>query len=358
MMRLPRAMDQWLLPYWRRPRHDVNALKAVFLAVCDHYEPHHQTDAAGALKRVRRWRKDYPRSIQGLTDDAGREPRHTFFYPIEQVDGEVLKELGGICEGTGSEVEVHLHHADDNATHLEAVLEEGKARFVEHGFLHRDAEGQVRYGFIHGNWAIGNCHPKGAKCGVQEELAILKRTGCYADFTMPSAPDVTQLPRVNALYHAPLSASGRAVAMGPDVGAHAFAEAERSGLLMVQGPLGWAWQRRKWGLVPKVENGDLTGVHPPSTTRLHDWLRLAPRVSQRPDWAFVKLHTHGAIPRTSTMFLDGVMRHFHQRLRTLLGEMGIALYYVTAREMAAAIKAAACGQTDPARSIQTLMDKR
>lgn len=339
-MLLPRAMDRWLMPYLCRQRFGQAGVTAYVIAICDHFEPMHGTDREGALQRVERWCRDYPKSIDGFVDGAGRKPKHTFFYPIEQYDEALLAGVGEICAKTGAEVEVHLHHGEDDAENLERTLESGKRLLGEHGFLSRDADGSARYGFIHGNWAIGNCHPDGLKCGVDEELQVLKRTGCYADFTMPSAPDVTQLGRVNSIYYADVHARGRAVGVGREVGDVSELGDEES-MLMVQGPLGLQWRERKWGVLPKVENGDLTGVHPPTASRFHLWSEIAPRVQTRPDWVFIKLHTHGALPRTTAMFLDGPMGRFH----SFLGEVGngAACYYVTAREMVNLVHAADAG---------------
>lgn len=339
-MALPRAMDRWLVPYLFRQRQSLDGVTAFLIAICDHFEPMHRTDRQGALQRVARWRRDFPRSIDRFQDAAGKRPRHTFFYPIEQYDEELLAKVGEICAATGSEVEVHLHHDNDDADRLVHQLELGKRLLGEHGFLSRGADGSMRYGFIHGNWAIGNCHPDGVKCGVNGELRVLKETGCYADFTMPSAPDVTQLERINSIYYADVGAQGRDVGVGPAAGECAKEEA-RDGLLMIQGPLGLQWRERKWGVLPKVENADLTGVNPPTSSRFRLWAEIAPRVSSRPDWIFIKLHTHGALPKTTAMFLDGVMGEFH----AFLGERqkGAAHYYVTAREMANLVHAAEAG---------------
>jgi hypothetical protein len=72
-------------------------------------------------------------------------------------------------------------------------LQEGKVLLAdEHGLLARDDRDQIRFGFVHGNWALNNSHPDGKHCGVVNELQVLLDWGCYADFTFPSAPDPTQ----------------------------------------------------------------------------------------------------------------------------------------------------------------------
>jgi hypothetical protein len=62
-----------------------------------------------------------------------------------------------------------------------------------------DGAGSPAYAFVHGNLALGNS-AGGKFCGVDEELQILAETGCYADMTLPSAPDESQIPMINQIY--------------------------------------------------------------------------------------------------------------------------------------------------------------
>ena len=85
--------------------------------------------------------------------------------------------------------------ASDRAPWQEELLalREKLQRYLEtlhdrHGLLEKDATGRISWGFIHGNWALDNCRSDGRMCGVNNELDVLRETGCYADFTLPSAP--------------------------------------------------------------------------------------------------------------------------------------------------------------------------
>ena len=162
----------------------------VFLCVADHYEPDWgQAVDSKRMERVMRWVRDYPRSIAGFADSLGRPPQHTFFFPLEEYRPRLLEKLAVLVHGGYGEVEVHLHHDRDTSENLRARLEWFKRELHDrHGLLQRDATGQIRYGFIHGNWALDNSRCDGRWCGVNDELSILRETGCYADFTMPSAP--------------------------------------------------------------------------------------------------------------------------------------------------------------------------
>jgi hypothetical protein len=337
-----RALDQWLRPYLMRRPPAASGPTHVFLAVCDHFEPLHDTDKAGAVRRVERWAEDFPRLIEPFRDHDGHSPKHTFFYPVEQYDPDLLAPLAELCRATGSEVEIHLHHDRDTPAGFREALERGKEDLARHGLLARDRDGSIRFAFIHGNWALNNTHPEGRGCGVDEEIGILRASGCYADFTMPSAPSPTQsrvvnrivyladLPRRRA-YDASIEAAvGRATPLRDDPGR----------LLAIPGPLALNWKRRKWGLLPRIENGDLTGANPPTLLRLRLAAGLRVSVTGNPGWVFVKWHTHGGIEPNSGTLLGEPMRRFHESLARL---DDLHIHYVTAREMANLVHAAEDG---------------
>lgn len=330
-----RAFDKWLIPWLlrgRAPRPD--GPRHVLLAVCDHFEPLHGTDKSGALRRLATWSEQFPRIVEAYRDADGHPPKHTFFYPVEQYDADLLAPLAALCRETGSEVEIHLHHEGDTTAGVEEKLERGKADLARHGLLARDVDGAVRYGFIHGNWALNHSHPQGRGCGVEREIPILRRTGCYADFTMPSAPSPTQSRVVNVVGYLRDVPGRRTLdeTMPAEVGITRTFRHETDRLLTIHGPLALNTVRRKWGLIPRVENGDLTGANPPTVERLRLAAGQGIRVEGRDDWVFVKCHTHGGIEPNFSMLLGEPMRRFHESLARLGDDFRI--HYVTAREMA------------------------
>ena len=87
---------------------------------------------------------------------------------------------------------------------------------------------------------------------------MLFQTGCYADFTFPSAPDATQPGIVNEIYW-PEGDLGRARAH--ERGRQAkVGRIEHDRILMIQGPL--ALTRRGRGLGVRIENGAITSATP------------------------------------------------------------------------------------------------
>ncbi|MBI5759248.1 MAG: hypothetical protein HZA46_12085, partial [Planctomycetales bacterium] len=109
-------------------------------------------------------------------------------------------------------------------------------------------------------------------------------------------------------------------------------------LLMIQGPLGLDWRTRKAGLLPRIENADLTGKNPPTLNRLRNWVRAGVRVEGRPNCAFVKLHTHGCKDGNLEMWLGPKAQEFHEALANESRQnSNFRFHYVSAWEMAQAV---------------------
>jgi hypothetical protein len=327
----------------------LEEVRHVFICVADHYEPMwRRPSAAVQLERVDRWVREYPRMAEGITDSQGNPPQHTFFVPQDEYDPEHVERIAGLCRRGYGDVEVHLHHDGDTSEGLREKL----LRFTEtlhnrHGLLRRDEQGQIRYGFIHGNWALDNCRPDGRWCGVNDELTILRETGCYADFTLPAAPSPCQTRTMNQIYYA-VDDPERPKSHDRGFPAEVGTAPPEDGLLMIQGPLAWDWGRRRYGVVPRLENADLTGHFPPTIDRFRNWCRCGITVKGRDDWRFIKLHTHGAQEGNSAMLLGEPMRRFHESLSRLGSALPrLQYYYVTARQLVGLVRQAESGRGQP-----------
>jgi hypothetical protein len=170
----------------------------------------------------------------------------------------------------------------------------------------------------------------------------LHETGCYADFTLPAAPEPQQTRKINSIYYA-VGAPGRAKShdRGIDVGT---AQAPAQGLMIIQGPLVLDWTRRKWGVLPRIENACIQSNQPATIARVARWLQARVQVASRPDWFFVKLHTHGAPEWNQKVLLGEPMVQFHEALaRRARDDPDFHFHYVTAREMYNLVKAAEMG---------------
>ena len=320
------------------------------VVVANHFEPmSNDWNASEAARAVARW----CRRMDDLTvtDSDGHRFKHTYFFPAEQYDPAFLAPLAEHCAGSGGEVEVHLHHGvdkPDTSANLERVLRQFVERLVAHGCLARDRHtGRVGYCFVHGNWALANS-AGGRMCGVDNEMEILDRTGCYLDCTLPCAPQDAQVPVINSIYECarPLSERaphrlGRPLAVGRPV-VH--------GPVLLQGPLLVDWARRRRGLpVPRVENGDLSREAPPTLQRFRLWARANVHVAGRPTWLFVKVHTHGLIERHMETLVGDPMKGFLDDLLAAYGDgRSYRVHFTTAREAANIALAAVDGHAgDP-----------
>lgn len=335
---LDRWVPSYVFPAERIPPvalHDTGV--DIYLAICDHYEPEWgQPAVETALARVQRWHDDYPRLLGQFADVDGRPPQHTFFYPQDQYRPEYLDVLARLCEQGFGDVDVHLHHHDDTPEGLEEKLDSFRQTlFHRHGLLRRDpVTNEIVYGFIHGNWCLCNSRRDGQWCGVDHEIPVLLKTGCYADFTMPSAPSDTQTTTINSIYYAQ-DIPGQRKSQDEGIRAEVGKRPPVNSLLMVQGPLGFDWSRRKFGLIPKIENGDLLANHPPTIQRMALWMNAGVTVKGQPNRRFVKLHTHGCKAGNIDMLLGSKVQQFHRDLAELhKSQPNFRYHYVSAWEMA------------------------
>jgi hypothetical protein len=309
----------------------TKATKHVLFSTCDHYEP--LWGGAGAAQgraRVDRWEKEYPAFAGAFRDADGKPPRHTFFFPGEQYAGEYLAALGRLSRAGFAEVELHLHHDGDDASKLAHDIRSYLHAYAEHGVLCRDRKnGRLRYGFIHGNWCLANSRRDRRYCGVDSELSVLFDTGCYADFTFPSAPDETQPGIVNQIYW-PTGDPRHARAHEKGVRAR-VGEAMADRILMIQGPL--ALTRRDGGGGLRIESAALTAGDPGTASRVDAWVSQGIHVEGRPEWIFVKVHTHGAPEAQAASLLGEPGRQMHRAVQRYNDGKEFILHYVTAREM-------------------------
>ena len=296
-MNLPRAAERWLPELLaeraRRRLRPPARPRRLHVAITDHYEPMGGgVTRAQGLARVAAWQERWPEIADRAPRDAeGRTPQYSFFYPQEEYEREVVEAIASVCRQGLGEVEVHIHHENETAAGFCAKMTTFLRQLhEEHGLLHvRD--GRLVFGFIHGNWALDNSRPDGRWCGLTGEAQLLRGLGCYADFTMPSAPSRTQGGPVNRIFWSPSLGPGeaarpKAFARGVPARAGAGREGE---LLLIPGPLGVRRGRRAF--VPRLEMGELAAYDPPRPERIPLWLALAPQLGED---VFLKLYSHGA----------------------------------------------------------------
>jgi len=346
----------WLPVYlWQRmTRHTVvRGPVHLIMALADHFEPAYVPNPPGGYadrdvqeRRLERWCREYPMAVRDWRDHDGFPLRHTYFYPAEQYDRGLLDRLAEHCHAGWGEVEIHLHHGverPDNSENTRRQLEDFRDALVKHGCLSRwDGSGSARYAFVHGNFALANS-AQGRFCGVDDEMQILRETGCYADLTLPPAAfHPVRSGKINALYECALPLHQRAPhRRGRDL---CRGRAPEVYPLVLEGPLMIDFGRRKRH-IPGIEDGALTAANPPTKRRLRLWKQAAITVQGRPDWLFMKLHCHGIDPFHEGAMLGSSMRGFLRELTEAARAGGDQPHFVTAREMVN-IALAACDGRD------------
>lgn len=347
---------RWLPAYlWQRltrSRPPIGRRHLLF-ALVDHFEPAILPETPGTWasrdvqrQRLEKWCHDYPIVFDAWRDSNGFPFVHTYFYPAEQYDSALVEQLAEHCHAGWGEIEIQLHHGvdvPDTAENTRRLLVEFRNSLASLGCLSRfPGDRDLRYGFVHGNWALANSC-RGRYCGVNEEMQILAETGCFADFTLPSAPSPAQIGKINLLYECGLPLSSRAP--------HRRAKPLRSGFppvtfpLIIEGPLMVDFGKRGKGSLPvKIENAAVTDANPASLHRLRLWMQAAIAVGGRPDWLFIKLHCHGMDPRDQSSMVGEAAKSFMRDLRGWRREHPENhVHFVTGREMVNIALAAADG---------------
>lgn len=340
--------DIWLASYLRRRLPDpVPVPVHVMFCFVDHFEPKWGRPSPEVeTRRVREWCTRYEALASRHRDADGVSPQHTFFYPEEEYEKPHLDALEQLCRRGYGEIEVHLHHDNDTADGLREKIRRFTALLHgTHGALPLDRRsGQPTFGFIHGNWALDNSRRDGRWCGVNDELRVLAELGCYADFTLPSAPSDTQTAKVNSIYYAtddPCAPRSHDCGVDVEVGRPPSGD-----LMIVQGPLALNWRSRKWGLVPRIENSDVRASNPPTADRIDLWVRQHIHVRGRPEWIFIKVHTHGAQEGDMETLLGEPAHALFSHLETRYNDgRNHVLHYVNARELFNIVKAAEDGKS-------------
>ena len=324
----------------RKPK--VEGTRHLLFCLCDHYEPlHGDAPMLQGLERVKAWRDIYPELTRKFEDTNGRTPIHSYFYPGDQYDPDLVEPIAELCGLGMGEMEVHLHHDDDTRESLAIKFTDTLRDLDRHGTMAKK-DGKFAWSFIHGNWCLANARRNGTACGVDDELTLLYELGCYADFTFPAAPDEAQPHIVNSIYY-PAGDPGRK---------RAYERAERvtvgsprqDKVMLVEGPLALAL--RPGSLKVRIESSAIDWSDPLTKERLETWVSQDIHVEGRPEWVFVKVHTHGAPERNAKVLLGEHATRFHEALgiRYNDGEKW-KLHYVSAREMFNVARAAMDGKT-------------
>lgn len=344
--------------------------KHIIITVADHFEPAWSEKGALGLDDQRRRLDEYfklaRKTGESTLDSDGTKFRHTNFYPAEQYDKKLLDTMAEMQKEGLGEVEIHLHHGvekPDTAENLRKVLEEFRDILAnEHNCLSRfEGEKQPKYAFVHGNLALANS-ANGKYCGVDEEMQILADTGCYADLTLPSAPDETQVPMINEIYECGLPLMEK-VPHRKGKSVEVFGNKPQLPLIFT-GPLVVNWTRRIRGIpVPRLDDSGLAANQPMDLARFNRWLSANITVKGCSDWVFIKLYCHGFFDHDQSACIgEDAVRFFNEIIENGEKTGKYKVHFASAREAFNMVSAAIDGKKGNPHEfrnyrLKTIMDE-
>jgi hypothetical protein len=313
----------WLPHYLTKVVNDspYRGVRHIVFVFADHYEPNQGERGAGISSR---WLESFLGVASKHRDSYGRRPLHTWFYPYDQHNELVMPGLVQAVRDGYGEIEFHLHHSHDTDETFTKKISDGLDWFNRFG-AQIDCQGNRSFGFVHGNWSLANS--RGSQfCGVTRELEILKKAGCYADFTFPAFGDLGQPRKVNSIYYARENGRPKSYDWGTDA---RVGTRNAEDLLIFQGALNL------------TDYSAVEVFNVPTPAKIDSWVESNIHVEGRPEWVFVKVHTHGT--QSQAIFGAEVDQMF-SHLETKYGAGQYRLHYATAREAYNLVRAAEDGK--------------
>lgn len=324
--------------YYRRRKKPIHVL----FCMVDHYEPGTGNVTSDiAMARVNLLLTEYPKLADRHKDSSENCPKRTWFFPPHYHTNYYLRDLVSLCKKGYGEIELHLHHGKvvpDTADNLENTIIQCIKEYSQFEIFGSE-NGEKKYGFIHGDWALDNSR-NGKYCGVNNEISILSKTGCYADFTFPSMNE-SNPKKINSIYYA-IDDPNKPKSHNTGINVKHLGEATGD-LMMIQGPLyPLLTDSKLFGLRIR---GDVIDGNPPITkSRIDAWIRTGICVKGKEEWIIVKTHTHGAPDCKAVLGkeMDEIFDYLENRYND---GINYKLHYFTARELYNVIKAVEAGES-------------
>jgi hypothetical protein len=321
-------------------RHDIpkGVPIDVMVLVADHYEPARRDGDEAAVESVRSWCAAYEAMAARHIDSDGRPPQHTWFYRYDYPHPGCVQALSESAFRGFGEVEFHLHHGHDTHESMLVRLREGVRWFNRFGaMLTAEEHPRSAFGYVAGNSALDNGAGEDGLSGCDTEIRALREAGCYADFTFSSLGSPAQPRMTNAVYYASEDGGPKSYDTGVPV---EVGRPTTGDLMIFQGPTAVDWRHGR------IDDGSVENSSPPHPRRLAAWLKANVHVPGRPEWIFIKLHTHAMQNRAS--FLSQACDDTFAAMEEWWTRPPFRLHYVTAREAFNIVKAAEAGHSgDP-----------
>jgi hypothetical protein len=275
------------------------------LCICDRI-----TSVAGLERSQLRQRGESFREFARRYSDAdGSHPKHTLFVPPALAqENDAFEMVADFARQTGSETEFYLCAQHQAPEAVRGEIDLLKSALDRQSLLSRNATGAPRFAVLG---------------GMRLPVAPLREAGCRADFT-PSAPGQRTL---NLLHYRSDSEPMKLHRVRADRDAAVTRPGE---LLRIPNPVCLDWESRRFGVLPRVESGELTAHEPPTAHRLKLWLECHVTVDARPNWHFIALHANSMSEHRAATIGPASAR-FHQGLAAMAAaDKTVRFHYVSA----------------------------
>ena len=302
-----------------------DSMKHIIFIMVDHYEP--GKGERGAEFNYD-WLKKFIKIANRHKDSYGNKFRYTWFYPYDHRNEIVLLQLSEMALNEYGEVELHWHRQSNIANKFPHMLKEAIRWFQAYGALISSTQPyRTHFAFIAGNWDLDNCR---GVTGINNDLEIMFRSGCYADFTFSTIGTTCQPKKINSIYYV-TDDTEKPKSYEDGIDAKA-GEPINDRLLIFQGPIAITWK------TAGLEYGAVENYALPTKERINRWINSNIHVKGRPEWVFIKIYSHGC--QSAKAILDDELTKMLGNLEAICKKRKIKLHYMTAREAFNVVKSA------------------
>jgi hypothetical protein len=318
-----------------------DATTDIMLFIADHHE----------IKKNLKKEVEFIKRLKNLSnkheDSGGKKFQYTFFYVYDGFNPEVARTIVSACAEGYGDIELHWHMSNETSESYRKKLKDALEKFSEIGAL-TTIDGKTAFGFIHGNWNLDNTPSlNGSVSGVTNEIELLRKEGCFADFTFPAFGTDAQPRTVNSIYYVlddPQKPKSYDSGIPLEVGKQ---KPDERLFMIFQGPMfiGFRLSNLFSGRRPfYIERGTIQDSDLPTPSRADGWVKHGVHIKGRPEWKFIKIHAHGAMHPNAVLGddMDKTLTYLEKNYND--GKK-YRLHYVTAREAYNIVKAAEAGLT-------------
>ena len=270
-----------------RPRH-------LLFAFCDHYEPlwGRRVGRDRRRARARAGIEGYPQLGAAVSRRRRPPPAPLVLLSRASSTARRTSTRSAVWRAAGfGEVELHLHHDGDTAERAARTLARVSRQRTRSTAIFRAARtAGCATPFIHGNWCLANARRDGRWCGVDDELRCCSRpaaTPTSRSRPRPTSPSPASSTRSTGRTAISVARGRTNEDVGPRRRAHARPHPDDRGPARAD-------SARRWARACASRTRRSPRTIRRRRSALRTWVAQDIHVAGRPEWVFVKVHTHGA----------------------------------------------------------------